>query len=111
MAASKAKRAPAKKKSEPSVDSSERAIPSGERVPFILTITINDKTESVETYDLASAAFEMTGFGKITTKALIRIEHGGKSTERWLYPFRARRLFTNKLFAAIFFKQQLCVLE
>lgn len=77
---------------------------SKKKSDYKLTVTLNDKTTVYESDDLP-ATFLSIKPKKVTTKVLIRLEYQGKVAERWLYPMKARFVFTNKVTAVIFTKR------
>lgn len=72
---------------------------------YNLAVTIDGETFTASTNDLVDAFLSLEP-KKINSKVLIKITTAdNKSAERWLYPVRARRLFTNRMFAQIYCKQ------
>lgn len=102
----KTKEAPIEKEEPTVIETPPCSIPTDDSIDsrFVLTVSTNGSDYEIATNDLVESLLTLK-LEKITNKVLVKVETEGKIAERWLYPFRARRLFTNRMFAEIFCKQ------
>lgn len=73
---------------------------------FTMTAKINDKIAVCKTNDLAEAIESLgLNFPHIKTRLILKVEQGGKSTERVLFVNAVRKLFKNKFYRNLFVRK------
>ena len=68
---------------------------------YLVTISMNDKSKTFETTDLAQSFIDFKP-SVIKTVVRIAVEYGDKKVERVLYVMRAKRVFYNPFTAKVF---------